>query len=48
VQPLIASALHAQTDPSHPKDQLTPEALRHLADTKKWWPVIKTAGIKTQ
>ena len=32
------------------KDQLTPDALRsyHLAETKKWWPVIKAAGIKTQ
>ena len=33
-----------------PKDELTPEALRafHLAETQKWWPIIKAAGIKTQ
>jgi tripartite-type tricarboxylate transporter receptor subunit TctC len=33
-----------------PKDQLTPEALRafHKAETVKWWPIIKAAGIKTQ
>jgi tripartite-type tricarboxylate transporter receptor subunit TctC len=31
-----------------PADQQTPEALRahHKAETDKWWPVIKTAGIK--
>ncbi|HET7729771.1 MAG TPA: tripartite tricarboxylate transporter substrate-binding protein [Usitatibacter sp.] len=31
-------------------DQLTPEALRahHKAETDKWWPVIKAAGIKAQ
>jgi len=33
-----------------PKGQLTPEALGafHLAETQKWWPIIKAAGIKTQ
>jgi tripartite-type tricarboxylate transporter receptor subunit TctC len=31
-----------------PPDQLTPEALRafHKAETEKWWPLIKSAGIK--
>ena len=33
-----------------PKDQLTPKALYdfHKAETVKWWPIIKAAGIKTQ
>jgi len=33
-----------------PPDQQTPEALRahHKAETEKWWPVIKAAGIKAQ
>jgi tripartite-type tricarboxylate transporter receptor subunit TctC len=33
-----------------PGEQLTPEALRahHRAETDKWWPVIKAAGIKAQ
>jgi tripartite-type tricarboxylate transporter receptor subunit TctC len=33
-----------------PKDQLTPEGLRQYekAETAKWWPIIKAAGIKTQ
>lgn len=33
-----------------PPEQQTPEALRalHKADTEKWWPLIKAAGIKAQ
>jgi tripartite-type tricarboxylate transporter receptor subunit TctC len=33
-----------------PPEQQTPEALRahHKAETDKWWPVIKAAGIKAQ
>jgi tripartite-type tricarboxylate transporter receptor subunit TctC len=33
-----------------PSDQQSPEALRahHKAETDKWWPVIKAAGIKAQ
>ena len=33
-----------------PPEQQTPEALRahHKAETEKWWPVIKAAGIKAQ
>ncbi len=33
-----------------PAEQLTPEALRahHRAETDKWWPVIKKAGINAQ
>ncbi len=33
-----------------PPEQQTPEALRahHRAETDKWWPVIKAAGIKAQ
>jgi tripartite-type tricarboxylate transporter receptor subunit TctC len=32
-----------------PVDQQTPEALRahHKAETDKWWPIIKAAGIKS-
>jgi tripartite-type tricarboxylate transporter receptor subunit TctC len=31
-----------------PRDQQTPEALGayHKAETEKWWPIIKAAGIK--
>src|SRR6266550_915307 len=31
-----------------PRDRQTPEALHafHKAETEKWWPIIKTAGIK--
>jgi len=30
------------------RDQRTPEALAifHRAETEKWWPIIKAAGIK--
>jgi tripartite-type tricarboxylate transporter receptor subunit TctC len=33
-----------------PRDQQTPEALSafHQAETEKWWPIIKAAGIKAQ
>ena len=33
-----------------PKDQLTPEALGkwHQAEIDKWWPLIKSYGIKIQ
>jgi tripartite-type tricarboxylate transporter receptor subunit TctC len=33
-----------------PRDQQTPEALRawHKAEIDKWWPLIKTAGIKAE
>ncbi len=33
-----------------PQDQLTPQALAALqkAETAKWWPIIKSAGIKPQ
>ncbi len=33
-----------------PAEQQAPEALRahHKAETEKWWPVIKAAGIKAQ
>ena len=33
-----------------PPEQQTPEALRahHRAETDKWWPLIKSAGIKAQ
>jgi tripartite-type tricarboxylate transporter receptor subunit TctC len=32
------------------RDQQTPEALRawHKAEIDKWWPLIKTAGIKSE
>jgi hypothetical protein len=31
-----------------PRDQQTPEALAAFqkAEIEKWWPIIKTAGIK--
>jgi tripartite-type tricarboxylate transporter receptor subunit TctC len=33
-----------------PDDQLTPEALGrfHRAETEKWWPIIKAAGIRAE
>ena len=33
-----------------PRDQQTPEALHafHEAETEKWWPIIKAAGIKAE
>jgi tripartite-type tricarboxylate transporter receptor subunit TctC len=33
-----------------PRDQQTPEALRafHKAEIEKWWPLIRTAGIKSE
>jgi tripartite-type tricarboxylate transporter receptor subunit TctC len=33
-----------------PRDQQTPEALAafHKAEIKKWWPIIKAAGIKVE
>ena len=33
-----------------PREQQTPEALASLqkAEIKKWWPIIKAAGIKAQ
>ena len=33
-----------------PRDMQTPEALYvfHKAETEKWWPIIKAAGIKAQ
>jgi len=33
-----------------PTEQQTPEALAALqqADAKKWWPIIKTSGIKAE
>ena len=33
-----------------PRDQQTPDALAALqkAEIKKWWPIIKAAGIKAE
>jgi len=33
-----------------PREQQTPEALGayHRAETEKWWPIIKAAGIKLE
>jgi tripartite-type tricarboxylate transporter receptor subunit TctC len=33
-----------------PRDKQTPEALHafHEAETEKWWPIIKAAGIKAE
>ena len=33
-----------------PRDQRTPEALAafHKAETEKWWPLVKAAGIKPE
>jgi len=32
------------------RDKQTPEALHafHKAETEKWWPIIKAAGIKAE
>jgi tripartite-type tricarboxylate transporter receptor subunit TctC len=31
-----------------PFEQQTPQALAHKAETEKWWPIIKAAGIKAE
>jgi len=33
-----------------PRDQQSPEALAafHKAETEKWWPLVKAAGIKPE
>ena len=33
-----------------PRGEQTPEALavHHKAETEKWWPIIKAAGIKVE
>ncbi|MGB7775143.1 MAG: tripartite tricarboxylate transporter substrate-binding protein, partial [Pseudolabrys sp.] len=34
----------------YPREQQTPEALGayHKAEIKKWWPIVKAAGIKVE
>lgn len=48
--PVIKARLEKLGQEIPPADQQTPEALRahHKAETDKWWPVIKAAGIKAQ
>jgi tripartite-type tricarboxylate transporter receptor subunit TctC len=33
-----------------PREQQTPEALRalHKSETEKWWPIIRSAGIRAE
>jgi tripartite-type tricarboxylate transporter receptor subunit TctC len=33
-----------------PREQQTPEALaaHHKAETEKWWPIIRTSGLKAE
>jgi tripartite-type tricarboxylate transporter receptor subunit TctC len=49
-QPAVASRLADLGQQIFPRDQQTPEALAayQLAEIEKWWPIIKTAGIKAE
>lgn len=46
----VKSRLEGMGQEIQAPEQQTPEALRahHKAETDKWWPVIKAAGIKAQ
>jgi len=47
--PVIRKQLDDLGQEIPPVNQQTPEALRahHKAETDKWWPIIKAAGIKS-
>ena len=46
--PMMRARLADLAQETFPRDQQTPEALRALqkAEVEKWWPFIKTAGIR--
>ena len=46
--PAIRKKFAEQSYELTPREQLTPEYLGtfHKAETEKWWPIIKAAGIK--
>jgi tripartite-type tricarboxylate transporter receptor subunit TctC len=48
--PIVRARLADLAQEIFPPDQQTPEALRTLqkAEIEKWWPIIKTAGIKAE
>jgi hypothetical protein len=51
--PIAAAHRHRLADLGHdipPRDQQTPEALGayHKAEIEKWWPIIKSAGVKAE
>ena len=48
--PAVRARLTEQGHDIPTREQLTPEALaaHHKAETEKWWPIIKRAGIKLQ
>jgi tripartite-type tricarboxylate transporter receptor subunit TctC len=48
--PAVKGRLEALGQVVYPRDQQTPAALAafHKAETEKWWPVIKAAGITTE
>jgi tripartite-type tricarboxylate transporter receptor subunit TctC len=48
--PTVRKRLTDLSQDIFPPEQLTPEALLawHKAETEKWWPIIKAAGIKAE
>ncbi len=48
--PTVRKRLTAIGQEIFPRDKQTPEALHafHMAETEKWWPIIKSAGIKAE
>jgi tripartite-type tricarboxylate transporter receptor subunit TctC len=48
--PTVAARLAEIGQEIYPREQQTPQALRALqeAEIKKWWPIIKAAGIKAE
>jgi tripartite-type tricarboxylate transporter receptor subunit TctC len=48
--PSVRSRLADLGQEPFPREQQTPEGLAayHRAETEKWWPIIKAAGIKSE